>query len=84
MNKKGATLGLAILSFIGILIVGLMVANFLMTEVSTFRVDMSCDSPDDISDGTKLLCLVGDITIPYWIYLVVGIAIAAITVRLIL
>ena len=82
MNNKGQTMGLAILSFLAVLIVGLTLVNFLMPEVTTFRADMSCASVDTISDGTKLLCLFGDATVPYVIVLIVSLAIGGITARL--
>lgn len=75
-------MGLAILSFLAVLVIGLMFVNFLMPEVTTFRADMSCASVDTISDGNKLLCLFGDATVPYVIVLIVGLGIGAITSRL--
>lgn len=82
MNKKGQSMGLAILSFLAVLIIGIMFVNFLMPEVTTFRTAMNCASADTISDGTKLLCLFGDATIPYVIVLIFSLAIGAITARL--
>ena len=75
-------MGLAILSFLAVLIVGFTFINFLLPEVTTFRADMSCSSVDTISDGTKLTCLFGDATIPYVILLILGLAVGAITSRL--
>ena len=82
MNKK-AGIGLAILSTIGIFIIGFMFLNFLMPEVTQFRADMSCASPDDIHDGVKILCLITDTVVPYWILLILSIGLGAITSRLI-
>lgn len=79
MNKKGQSMGLGILSFLAVLIIGLMFVNFLMPEVTTFRTEMNCSSAESISDGTKLLCLFGDATIPYVIVLIFSLAIGAIT-----
>ena len=84
MNKKGASLGLAILTTIGVFIIGFMFVNFLMPEVTNFRIDLNCAYPDDISDGTKILCLVGDAGIPIFIIAVISLAIGAITRRFIL
>lgn len=75
-------MGLAILSFLAVLIIGLMFVNFLMPEVTTFRTDMNCANASAISDGTKILCLFGDITVPYVIILVLALGIGAITARL--
>ena len=84
MNKRGQTLGVSIMTAIFVIIVGLMFVNFLMPEISNFREDMNCASADTISDGTKLLCLVTDATIPYWIMLVLSTTIGLITARLLL
>jgi len=80
MNKVGG-IGLSILGMIGILIVGLMLTNFLMSEVTTFRTSMNCSDTENIHDGNKILCLIGDITVPYWIYLILALGIGAITAR---
>ena len=80
INKKGS-LGLAILSTIGIFIVGFTLLNFLMPEVTQFRADMNCASADEIHDGVKILCLVSDLTVPYWILLILSIGLGAITSR---
>lgn len=84
MNNKGQTLGLAILSSIVVLIIGLMFINFLTPEIDNFRSNMNCASPDDIRDGVKLLCLAVDGTVPYWILLVFSVVIGGITARLLL
>ena len=82
MNKNAQSMGLAILSFLGIIIVGFIFINFLLPEVSTFRIGLSCADADNISSGNKVLCLIGDATIPYVILIVLGLAIGAITQRL--
>jgi len=82
MNKKGQTFGIVILSAIVIFIIGMMCINFVLTEVSNARIDLSCSSADTISDGTKLLCLVVDTNVPYFIWLVFCISFGAILVRL--
>ena len=76
-SKKGAV-GLAILSTIGIFIVGFTLLNFLMPEVTQFRADMSCASPASIHDGVKILCLITDTVVPYWILLILSIGLGAI------
>jgi hypothetical protein len=81
MNRIGQ-MGLGLLSFIGVVIVGLVFVNFLMPEVSTFRVDLQCSNAAGISDGTKLLCLVGDAVIPYVIILIFALGVGAITSKL--
>ena len=82
MNKKGQSLGLGIMSAIFVFIVGIMFINFIMPEVSTARTELNCADASNISDGTKLLCLVVGTTIPYWIILIFSIAIGFITARM--
>ena len=84
MNKKAQSLGLGIMSFLLIILVGFLSVNFLMTEVSTARANLNCANATAIEDGNKLLCLAADITIPYWIWIILAIAIGAITSRFVL
>ena len=81
-NKRGQTLGITIVALIFVFIIGLMTINFLFDEISNFRSNLNCASPADITDGTKLLCLAVDTTIPYWIYLIFAITIGAIAARM--
>ena len=75
-------MGIAILSAIVIFIIGIMCINFLMPEVSTARINLSCDDAANISDGTKFLCLIVDTQIPYFIWLVFSISMGAILSRM--
>lgn len=84
MKKKGQTLGLAILSAIVVFIVGMMCINFLMPEIATARIALNCSDAASITDGTKLLCLTIDATVPYWIWGVFSIVIGAVTSRFLL
>jgi len=81
MNKKGQTLGLVIISAILIFIVGIMITGFLMDEITTARTNLDCSNAAGISDGTKLLCLAIDTTVPYWIWLVFSVTIGAVIAR---
>lgn len=81
VNNRGQSLGLIIVSSLVLLVVGLMCVNFLMPEVTNFRENMNCSSVDDISDGTKLQCLMADITIPYWIMVIFTVVIGAIIMK---
>ena len=82
LNKRGQTMAISVLSAIVIFIIGIMCINFLMPEVSDARVNLSCDSPTTISDGTKFLCLLVDVQVPYFIWLVFSISLGAILVRM--
>ena len=81
-DKRGQTLGITIISLIFIFIIGFLTINFLFDEVSNFRSNLNCASAADITDATKLLCLVADTAIPYWIYLIFAITIGAIAARM--
>lgn len=83
MHKKGQTLFMAIIFAVAIYMFGMLFINFLMPEVTTFRVDMGC-SDISISDGAKLTCLIGDIAIPYGIWLIISTAGGLILARLVL
>jgi len=83
MNKNGQILGLSILAFLGILIVGFMFVNFVLPEVTTFRADMDCSNAVGISDGNKVLCLVGGLAVPLFIAAILAVAIGVITKRFI-
>ena len=81
MNNKGQTLGIAIVTTIFVFAIGIIAINFLMPEVTNARVALNC-SDATISDGTKLLCLVFDSVVPYWIWLVISVSIGLIIARL--
>ena len=83
MNNKRGGFGLAILSMIGIFIVGFTLLNFLMPEVTQFRTDMNCADASTIHDGTKVLCLITDTVVPYWILLILSIGLGGILNRVI-
>lgn len=80
--KKGQSYPLAILSMLGILIVGFMFVNFLLPEVTQFRTDLSCASASTIHDGNKILCLVGDSIVPYVIILILSLVVGTIVARM--
>ena len=82
LNKKAQTLGIAIMGAIIVFIIGMMSINFLFDEVVNTRTNLDCSNAAGISDATKLLCLVIDTTIPYWIWLVFSITIGIIIARL--
>lgn len=81
MNKRGS-LAIAIMTSIFIFIIGMTIMNLLLPEVTLFRTNMNCADAAAISDGTKLLCLVGDAVIPYFIVIIFSITIGGIVSRL--
>ncbi|MBW2965490.1 hypothetical protein KY342_00130 [Candidatus Woesearchaeota archaeon] len=73
IDKKGQTMPLAILSSLAVLIVGLLFVNFLMPEITNARTDLSCSSASTIHDGAKILCLITDSVVPYFIIVIFSI-----------
>jgi len=82
MNKKAQTMPLAILAALAIFVIGFMFVNFIMPEITTFRTAMDCSSASTIHDGGKILCLIGDTTVPYFIITIVSLAVGVIVARL--
>lgn len=82
MNKKGQSLGLAILSALAFFIIAMTTINFVMDDVSTARNSLSCADASSISDGTKVLCLIMDTAVIYWIIIIFSVVIGMITARL--
>jgi len=81
-GKRAQTMGLAIISALAVFVCGFMFINFLMPEVTQFRADIGCASIGTLSDGAKLLCLGGDLTIPLVILAILSLAVGAVTSRL--
>lgn len=52
---------------------GMLIANFLTQDVTTFRTAMDCTN-QSISDGNKITCLVGDLVMPYFIWAIISLA----------
>jgi len=83
INKKGQSLGITIMSVILIIIIGFGLINLFFGEVDTARGLLSCSSASTISDGSKILCLIVDLQIPYWIWIIVSVGIGAVVGRLV-
>ena len=81
MNKKGS-FGIAIMTSILILIIGFTILNFVKDEVTRARTNLDCSNAENISDGTKLVCLVVDVAVIYWIIIILSVVIGGITARL--
>lgn len=80
-NKKGSLYFSVIIAII-LFMVGMIVVNFVKTEVSSSRTSLNCAAP--ATDGTKILCLLVDSTVPYWIILVLSISLAVITEKILI
>lgn len=83
-SKKGQSTGIAIISAIFILIVFMSSVNFIIDEVTTASINLNCSDASNISDGTKLLCLVVNSTVIYWVWLAVSIAVGLILARFVI
>ena len=73
MNKKANIMGVVIMAFL-LFSVGFIVANFLKSPIDDARVSLDCSNSASISDGSKLMCLGVDMTMIYFIMLVLSIA----------
>lgn len=71
MNKKG-NIGLAIVISLFIFICFIGVFNLIKPSVTDFRNGMGCEIPASLSDGSKLVCLTGDLVVVYFILLVLS------------
>jgi len=76
MNKKGQTVGITIIIAITIFIVGMLSINFIKDEVTRARgsTQLDCANSGEISDATKLTCLVVDVVVPYFIIVIISVA----------
>ena len=86
MNKRGSA-GIAVVVALMLLIIGMLVVNFLMPEVTRARAatdGLDCANASGISDGNKLTCLAVDLVIPYFIVIVFAASGGFITKRLLI
>ena len=73
MNKKG-NIFLGVTLFLLISFMGVLIIPYFTDDIVTVRDLLSCASPLDISDGTKLMCLNIDLLIPYFIWFIFSVA----------
>ena len=83
MNNRGQTLFISIMVAMMIFAVGVIAINFITPEIDTARTSLDCSNAS-ISDGSKVSCLLTDITIPYFIVMVISLAGGFITERLLI
>lgn len=76
MNKKGqANLGIAIIVGFMIFLVGIPIINILKPDVDIARGSTALDCTNtSITDGNRLACLAVDLTIPYFMLLIMSAA----------
>ncbi|KKN08064.1 hypothetical protein LCGC14_1060630 [marine sediment metagenome] len=75
MNKKGQA-GMVIIIAIMIFIIGMSAVNLLKPDVTSLRsvTGLNCVNSSAISDGTKMTCLMIDVTIPWVIITIFAVA----------
>lgn len=73
MDRRGSVLIKIVVGII-IFITGSLLVHFVTPEVTTFRTAMNCAAAENITDGTKMACLVGDIAVPYFIIIFISFA----------
>ena len=76
MNKKGqVNLGIAIIVGFMIFLIGIPIINILKPDVNIARGSTGLDCTNtSITDGNRLACLVVDLTIPYFMLLIMSAA----------
>ena len=82
-SKKANMFSVILMTFL-LFTTGMIVANFLKAPIDDARIALDCSNSAGITDGTKLVCLVCDFSLIYWIILVVSIAGAVILDKVIL
>lgn len=80
--SRGQTLGLSILYGAFFFIFFIMIINFLQPDIRAAQQSLDC-SNTNISDGSKIACLLVDGLMPYFIILVVSAALGAVTSRMV-
>jgi hypothetical protein len=73
MNKKGEGAFLGIVLAVVFFIFGTMFIPLAEDLVTNNRSLFLCATPSLISDGTKLLCLINDAAVPYFILAILSI-----------
>ena len=84
MKNKKANMYAAVMVAIVLFMIGMIIVNFLKPEVTTARASLNCAAPTEITDGTKIMCLVVDTTVIYWMVLVFSIAGGLITEKVLI
>lgn len=71
LNKKGSVV-YSILIALAFFMFGMLFMNFIMDDVTLTRTDLNCASPD--TDGDKIVCLIVDGVIPFFIIIILSTA----------
>ena len=83
MNKKGAGMFLVVIIAVMVFFAGMLIMNFIKPVVDDTRTNLDCTN-QSISDGAKLSCIGVDVSIPYFILVIVSVSVGIITARLLI
>ena len=73
MNNRGQTFFFAIIVAVVIFAFGMLILNFMKDDITTVTGTSALDCNNQtITDGTKVVCLGMDLTIPYFFLLVLS------------
>jgi len=78
------SLGLKIVATIFFMIIGFASINFVMDEVTNTTTQLNCDSASTITDGTKIMCLMLDSTVIYFMITLLSLLLGFITAELLI
>lgn len=73
-RNKRASLFLSITIAVTIWIFGILFIPFLVDDITTTRIALSCASPALLSGGEMITCLMIDTIVPYLIWTIVSLA----------
>lgn len=74
INKRGQGIFIGVIIALLIYVAGILFLPLAKDIVDSSRTDSSCSTPASISDGSKILCLMFDGAIPYFLWFIVSIA----------
>lgn len=73
MNIRGGATLFALVTAMLIFMSGMLMVNFFKQDITDYRTSMGC-SGTETSDGNRIACLGGDLTIPYFIVAILSTA----------
>ena len=70
---------LGILVAFMIFVAGYLIIEPLKDNITTSRSDLNCSTPALITDGNKMMCLIIDGTVPYFIITMIALSLGFVT-----
>ena len=71
MNKKGSLFMAFVIAGM-IFFAGVILIPLFHDQIDSVRTSLSCSTPLTITDGTKVLCLLVDSYVPYYIWIILS------------